>query len=87
MDVTFQIDDSVFQNAKNRAEGQGTTVEELVREFLKDFAGNNHLDALAEEFMRLSPQGNSNGWKFNRKEIHDREAARKDFESRSRGGV
>jgi hypothetical protein len=46
----------------------GSTIEQLVLEFLKDFVSRN--DA-ADEFARLSREanGNSRGWKFNREEI------------------
>ena len=52
----------------------GTSVNQLVREFLEQLAGKTDADADADEFERLSraSQGNSRGWKFNREELHER---------------
>jgi hypothetical protein len=74
-EITIEIDDDVFQRACRRAEQRGTSVEQLVLEFLNDYVVRN--DA-AEEFRQLSrePTGNSDGWKFNREEIHDRKFGR-----------
>ena len=49
------------------AEALGTSVEELVREYLAGLAD-------ADEFERLSDlaHGDSRGWKFNREELHER---------------
>lgn len=52
----------------------GTTVNQLVREYLEQLAGGMDGDAEAAEFERLSreAQGDSRGWKFNREELHER---------------
>jgi len=52
----------------------GTSVNQLVRDYLEQFAGKSDPQADAAEFERLSrlSQGNSRGWKFNREELHDR---------------
>ncbi len=69
--IIFEIDDDVFQRARQRAEATGTNVEQLVLEFLKDFIAR--CDP-SDELARLSraAKGNSRGWKFNREELHDR---------------
>jgi hypothetical protein len=53
----------------------GTSVNQLVREFLEQFAGKTDPAADAAEFERLSraAKGNSRGWKFNREELHERQ--------------
>ena len=52
----------------------GTSVNQLVREYLEQIAGEGDAEANAEEFERLSrnSQGDSRGWKFNRDELHER---------------
>jgi hypothetical protein len=74
MNVTFSIDDDVIRRARSRAEALGTSVDQLVRDYLEILAGKSDPDADAAEFERLSrlARGNSRGWKFNREELHER---------------
>ena len=74
MNVTLSIDEGVMKEARRRAEAMGTSVNQLVREFLEQFAGKTDPQADAAEFERLSraAKGNSRGWKFNREELHER---------------
>jgi hypothetical protein len=52
----------------------GTSVNQLVREYLEQLVGKTDSKADATEFERLSraARGNSRGWKFNREELHER---------------
>ena len=52
----------------------GTSVNQLVREYLEQLVGKTDPNADAAEFERLSylAQGDSHGWKFNRDELHER---------------
>jgi hypothetical protein len=63
-----------MQEARSRAEALGTSVNQLVRDYLEQFAGKSDSTAVADEFERLShaSQGDSRGWKFNRDELHQR---------------
>ena len=74
MNVTLAVDDEVMRQARRRAEALGTSVNQLVREYLEQLAGKSDPRADAAEFERLSrlAQGNSRGWKFNREELHER---------------
>ena len=74
MNITLSVDDEVIQSARRRAEALGTSVNQLVREYLEQLAGKPDARADAAEFERLSRlvPGNSRGWKFNREEIHER---------------
>ncbi|MGA8594282.1 MAG: DUF6364 family protein [Bryobacteraceae bacterium] len=74
MNVTLSICDEVIQEARRRAEAMGTSVNQLIREYLKQFAGKSDPSADADEFERLSrmSNGNSRRWKFNRDELHER---------------
>ncbi len=73
MNITLSIDDEVVQRARRRAEAIGTSVNQLVREYLEQLAGRSDPNADAEEFERLSraSTGDSRGWKFNREELHE----------------
>jgi hypothetical protein len=74
MNVTLSINDDVIQEARRRAEAMGTSVNQLVREYLEQLVGKSDSNADAAEFERLShmAQGDSRGWKFNREELHER---------------
>ena len=74
MNMTLSVDDEVVQKARRRADAMGTSVNQLVREYLEQIAGAGDLDAAAAEFEKLSlaTQGDSRGWRFNRDELHER---------------
>jgi len=74
MNVTLSLDDDVVQKARRRAEVMGTSVNQLIRDYLEQFAGTSDPEADAREFLRISQMsnGDSRGWKFNRDEIHER---------------
>ncbi len=74
MNVTLSVDDDVVREARQRAEALGTSVNQLVREYLELLAGRSDPGADAIEFERLSElsRGNSGGWKFDRDELHER---------------
>jgi replicative DNA helicase len=74
VNVTLSIDDEVIQEARRRAEAMGTSVNQLVRDYLQQFTGKADSNSAAAEFERLSrdSKGNSREWKFNRDELHER---------------
>ncbi len=74
MNVTLSINDETIQEARLRAEAMGTSVNQLVRDYLEQLVGRNDLNALAEEFERISrnSQAKPVEWKFNRDELHER---------------
>jgi Family of unknown function (DUF6364) len=75
MNVTLSIDDDVMKEARRRAEAMGTSVNQLVRDYLEQFTGRTDPGSVAAEFERLSrsSNGKSRGWKFNREELHERQ--------------
>ena len=74
MNITLSVDDEVIHRARRRADVLGTSVNQLVREYLEQLAGKTDPNEDAVEFEKLSrqAQGNSGGWKFNREELHER---------------
>jgi antitoxin component of RelBE/YafQ-DinJ toxin-antitoxin module len=74
MNVTLSIDDNLVAEARHRAEAMGTSMNQLIREYLEQLAGTSDPALDAAEFERLShlAKGDSRGWKFNREELHER---------------
>jgi len=74
MNVTLFIDDEVVLRAGRRAEALGTSLNQLVREYLEHLAGGTDPNEDGAEFERLSraAKGNSGRWKFDREKLHER---------------
>jgi hypothetical protein len=74
MNITLSVEDSVAERARCHAETLGTSVNQLVSDYLAALAPESDAAEDAAEFERLSrgSNGNSQGWKFNREELHER---------------
>jgi hypothetical protein len=74
MNVTLSIDEEVIRKARRHAEAMGSSVNQLIREYLEVLVGESDPALDAHEFERLSraSKGNSRQWKFNRDELHER---------------
>ena len=74
MQLTVSVDEKVLERAQQRAGARGTSVDELVREYVEQLAGSLTPDDAADQWEKLcrETRGNSLGWKFNRDEIHER---------------
>jgi hypothetical protein len=72
MNVTLSIDEQLVSRARKRAGALGKSLNQLIRDYLQDVAGDDERERSIEEFRRLSGQGHSRGWRFNRDEIHGR---------------
>ena len=72
--VTLSVSSEIIEKATRRAEAMNTSVNQLIREYLEQIAGETDAEADAKEFERLSheSQGNSHGWRCNRDELHER---------------
>jgi hypothetical protein len=75
MNITLSVEDEVIESARQRAKALGSSVDQLVREYLAQLAGKSDPAVDAAEFERLSrlANGDSRGWKFDRDEIHERQ--------------
>jgi hypothetical protein len=75
VNLTLSVDDEVVELARQRARVLGSSVNQLVREYLEQLAGRSDPEADAAEFERLSrlANGDSRGWKFDRGELHERQ--------------
>jgi hypothetical protein len=72
MNVTLSIDEQLVARARQKADALGKSLNQLVRDYLQRLAGGDDPEKSIEEFQRLSGQGHSRGWRFNRDEIHER---------------
>ena len=72
MNITLSIDKQIVARARKRAQVLGKSLNQVIREYLESLAGADDAQRSIEEFRRLSGKGNSNGWRFNRDEIHER---------------
>ena len=72
MNVTLSIDEQTVARARKKAEALGKSLNQLIRDYLQTLAGGDDPQKSVDEFNRLSGQGSSRGWRFNRDEIHER---------------
>ena len=74
MNLTLSIDRAVLDRARRAARSMGKSLNQLVREYLSDLAGQASAEDDVEELVRLSRAsgGRSRGWKFDRDETHER---------------
>jgi hypothetical protein len=72
MNVTLSIDEQLVTRARKKAEALGKSLNQLIRDYLQTVAGGDDPERSIEEFTRLSGQGHSRGWRFDRDEIHNR---------------
>ncbi len=72
MNVTLSIDDQLVERARKRAESIGKSLNQMIRDYLQNFVGDEDVDRDIDELRRTSGTGDSRGWKFNRDELHER---------------
>ncbi len=78
MNVTLSIDDDVVERARELAKQRGTSLNQMVRDYLAELAANRPPEELIEELKHLwaTSGGNSGGRRWTREEIHDRSGFR-----------
>jgi hypothetical protein len=74
MNLTLSIDGQLVERARKVARAMGKSLNELVREYLRNLAGDDDAKRDIEELRALSRRGKgrSRGWRFNREELHER---------------
>jgi hypothetical protein len=74
MNLTLSIDERILRKARRAAASMGMSLNEAVRRFLEDLAGDDSVDKDIAEMNGLSARsrGRSSGWRFDRDEIHER---------------
>jgi hypothetical protein len=72
VNLTLSLDEQLVTRARKRAEAMGKSLNQMIRDYLQNVAGGDDAERSIREFKRLSGQGDSQGWRFNRDEIHER---------------
>ena len=72
MNVTLSIDEQTVARARKKADALGKSLNQLIRDYLQKLAGEDDPERSIREFKQLSGKGNSQGWRFNRDELHER---------------
>jgi hypothetical protein len=73
MNLTLSVDEQTGAKPRRVAQAMHKSLNQVIREYLEQLAGQDQVERDAEEFRRLSGQGRPDpDWKFNRDEIYDR---------------
>ncbi len=72
MNITLSVDEKIIADARKVAAAMGKSLNEVIREDLVRLTRNSQRNNDFNEFKDLAGQGNSQGWKFNREELHER---------------
>ena len=72
MNITLSINEETAKEARQIASNMGTSLNQLIRDYLNRLTNSAQLEQDLEEFITLSGQGDSNDWNFNREELHER---------------
>jgi len=74
MNVTLSIEEQLVQRARQIAESMGTSLNQLIRDYLEDLTSPSSIEDAIAELRQLSAEGkgDSRGWKFDREELHER---------------
>jgi len=75
MNITLSTDSQTIERARRFAKRRNTSLNSLVRKYLKEIAGNRDRISLAEDFAKtaMKKSGHSaDGFKFDRDEAHRR---------------
>lgn len=70
--LTPSIDEALIKRAHEAARMQGTSVNQMVCDYLQQLTTANELDAVIEELRQTSGKGRRKGWKFNHNVLHER---------------
>ena len=72
MTLHLSLDEQLAERAQHVAESKGMSPDQLIRHYLENLTTQSSAEEDIAELRRLSGQGSSRGWKFNRDEIHER---------------
>ena len=74
MNVTLSIDDEIVARARELANRQGTSLNQLIRDYLKELAADLSPKEILDELNALwtASAGDSRGKRWKREELHER---------------
>ena len=77
MNLTLSVDEQTVTKARRVAQAMHKSLNQVIREYLEQLAGEDQAERDAEEFRLLSGQGRPDpDWRFKRDEIYDRKIVR-----------
>lgn len=73
MNVTLSIDDQILVRARSLAQRRGTSLNQMIRDYLETLTASDPSQAVSElERLWGKEEGDSGGWTWDREEAHDR---------------
>lgn len=74
MNLTLSVDEKVVERARGAARAMNKSLNQLVREYLEQLAGETNTEGTLTELRQLSAQsdGHSHGEPLDRDELHER---------------
>lgn len=74
MNVTLSIDEQTIEKARKIAKSMNKSLNQLIREYLEQLTTESDVQKDIDELRKLTAQGQgrSQGWHFDREEIHER---------------
>jgi hypothetical protein len=72
MNITLSVDGEIVKRAREKLRTTGKSINQEIRDHLAYLVGDDDLERDLEYLERTSGLGNSDGWKFNRDELHER---------------
>jgi hypothetical protein len=71
--VTLWIDDQTLDRARLLAQRRGTSLDQMIQDYLEALIASETAQALAElERLWCEEEGNSDGWLWSREDAYDR---------------
>jgi hypothetical protein len=73
MNVTISVDDELLRRARQHARQRGTSLQDLMRGYLRSLVGDLPAESVAEELIGLmrSHGGHSGGRRLSREEAYE----------------
>jgi hypothetical protein len=73
MNVTISVDDSLLARAREIARMRGTSLQQLLREYLKTLTGDRPAEEVADELLELMDTrgGHSGGRRISRDDAYE----------------
>ena len=78
MNITLSVDKELVKRAREYAAQHGTNLNQIIREYMKQFSSMSNIEKNAGEFARLAiEQGGASptGFVFDREEAHTRKGS------------
>ncbi|HET9226018.1 MAG TPA: DUF6364 family protein [Thermoanaerobaculia bacterium] len=70
MSLMLSIDEQILVRVQQLAQQRGTSLNELIQNYLQTLAASNPAEDVAElERLWMEEEGDSHGWKWNRGDI------------------